>query len=101
MPEGGLDGAYGGRLRAQGDPFWSFIYFLRCTAKVRTCEGIPRLDVVESFAFAWSIGFSALPIQDEILELLFGYLNFLRNLPAWPQDRLHISVEGVACTGSV
>ena len=77
MPEGGLDGAYGGRLRAQGDPFWSFIYFLRCTAKVRTCEGIPRLDVVESFAFAWSIGFSALPIQDEILELLFGYLNFL------------------------
>ena len=57
--------------------------------------------MVESFAFAWSIGFSALPIQDEILELLFGYLNFLRNLPAWPQDRLHISVEGVACTGSV
>ena len=24
--------------------------------------------------------------EDEILELLFGYLNFLRGLPAWPQD---------------
>ncbi|CAE7571379.1 Ide [Symbiodinium sp. CCMP2456] len=26
--------------------------------------------------------------KDEILELLFGYLNFLRNLPAWPQELL-------------
>ncbi|CAE7735304.1 Ide [Symbiodinium pilosum] len=26
--------------------------------------------------------------KDEILELLFGYLNFLRGLPAWPQELL-------------
>eukprot|EP00439_Symbiodinium_sp_Y106_P039234 s1244_g4.t2 len=31
--------------------------------------------------------------KDEILELLFGYLNFLRNLPAWPQELLSENLQ--------